>query len=62
MPRPLLNPRVAVPIHWGTLASPRARPADPELPAREFARFARSYVPPAEVRILHPGEHTHLDD
>jgi L-ascorbate metabolism protein UlaG (beta-lactamase superfamily) len=52
----LLRPRIAVPIHWGTLASPRADHKDPERPAREFARLAASHAPGVEVRILRPGE------
>jgi L-ascorbate metabolism protein UlaG (beta-lactamase superfamily) len=51
----LLRPRVAVPIHWGTFASPRASPADPERAARDFARLAAAYAPEVEVRILRPG-------
>jgi L-ascorbate metabolism protein UlaG (beta-lactamase superfamily) len=52
----LLKPRYAVPIHWGTLAGPRAATADPELPAREFARLAD-----VDVRVLRPGESLELD-
>jgi L-ascorbate metabolism protein UlaG (beta-lactamase superfamily) len=62
----MLRPRVAVPIHWGTLASrslasPRARVSDPERPAREFAHYATSYAPEVDVRILRPGERMSLD-
>jgi L-ascorbate metabolism protein UlaG (beta-lactamase superfamily) len=56
----LLRPRVAVPIHWGTLVSPRAPSEDPERPAREFARLAGSHAPDVEVRILRPGERLRL--
>jgi L-ascorbate metabolism protein UlaG (beta-lactamase superfamily) len=52
----LLRPRVAVPIHWGTYASPGRRLSDPEHPAREFARMAASYAPRVEVRIVSPGD------
>jgi L-ascorbate metabolism protein UlaG (beta-lactamase superfamily) len=52
----LLEPRLAVPIHWGTYASPTARVGDPERPAFEFARLTASYAPDVEVRILTPGE------
>ena len=52
----LLEPRVAIPIHWGTYASPGAWwRDDPELPAREFARFAAAHAPSVAVRILSPG-------
>jgi L-ascorbate metabolism protein UlaG (beta-lactamase superfamily) len=56
----IIAPRVAIPIHWGTLARPRpaSRPADPEAPAREFeARVAR-IAPSVAVRVLAPGEST----
>ena len=52
----LLEPRVAVPIHWGTLASPRVWwRQDPGLPAREFERLAALHAPAVAVRILAPG-------
>ena len=52
----LLQPRVAVPIHWGTLASPRVWwRHDPALPAREFERRAALHAPGVRVRILAPG-------
>jgi L-ascorbate metabolism protein UlaG (beta-lactamase superfamily) len=56
----LLRPRIAVPIHWGTLAPPGGRPADPEAPAREFERQAACRAPEVDVRILSPGERLHL--
>lgn len=52
----LLRPRVAVPIHWGTYATPRGKAEDPEHPAREFARRTASHAPGVEVRILRPGD------
>jgi L-ascorbate metabolism protein UlaG (beta-lactamase superfamily) len=53
----LLRPRVAVPIHWGTFASPRAWwRDDPELPVREFVRYAAIHAPEVEVTVLAPGE------
>jgi L-ascorbate metabolism protein UlaG (beta-lactamase superfamily) len=52
----LLRPRVAIPIHWGTYASPGARLEDPERPAREFGRLTTSHAPDVDVRILRPGE------
>jgi L-ascorbate metabolism protein UlaG (beta-lactamase superfamily) len=52
----LLAPRVAVPIHWGTLASPRVWwRHDPGLPAREFERLVGVHAPGVAVRILAPG-------
>jgi L-ascorbate metabolism protein UlaG (beta-lactamase superfamily) len=49
----LLQPRVAVPIHWGTLA-PIGRVPDAE-PPHEFARLVEKVAPDVEVRILQPG-------
>jgi len=53
----LLRPRVAVPIHWGTLASPRVWwRDDPGMPAREFERLVGEHAPAVRVRILAPGQ------
>jgi L-ascorbate metabolism protein UlaG (beta-lactamase superfamily) len=57
----LLSPRVAIPIHWGTLLPMgisgryRARLGDPP---RQFAEHAASLAPAVEVRILEPGQQT----
>ena len=57
----LMKPRVAVPIHWGTLASPRAPwRGDPERPAREFAERVAAATPGVEVRVLRPGDATEV--
>jgi L-ascorbate metabolism protein UlaG (beta-lactamase superfamily) len=57
----LLRPRVVIPIHWGTIASPRAPWLDdPERPAREFAAQVAASAPAVEVRILAPGERTEI--
>ena len=58
----LIAPRVAVPIHWGTLALwPRPlRAKDPERPAREFASLVAQHAPDVEVRVLAPGERTEM--
>jgi L-ascorbate metabolism protein UlaG (beta-lactamase superfamily) len=57
----LLEPRVAVPIHWGTLASPALRrQGDPQAAPREFARLAGELAPAVNVRILQPGETSRL--
>jgi L-ascorbate metabolism protein UlaG (beta-lactamase superfamily) len=50
----LLRPKLAIPIHWGTLAR-IGRIPDPE-PPHEFARFVELAAPGVEVRILEPGE------
>jgi L-ascorbate metabolism protein UlaG (beta-lactamase superfamily) len=53
----LLAPRTAIPIHWGTLASPRAGwTHDPQKPARDFGREVAARAPGVEVRVLQPGE------
>jgi len=53
----LLAPRVAIPIHWGTLAGPRVWwRADPEMPARRFAERLAAHAPAIAPRILAPGE------
>ena len=58
----LIEPTVAIPIHWGTYAIgwPGRRPADPSLPARQFREFAAQQAPGAEVRVLMPGEVTRI--
>lgn len=57
----LIEPRLAVPIHWGTLAPVgmvRRLSALRERPAREFERLAGLVAPGAPVRVLEPGEST----
>jgi L-ascorbate metabolism protein UlaG (beta-lactamase superfamily) len=59
----LLQPRLAVPIHWGTYAGPRVWwRDDPALPAREFARLAARSAPDVDVRILAPGDELSFAD
>jgi L-ascorbate metabolism protein UlaG (beta-lactamase superfamily) len=53
----LLRPRVAIPIHWGSYASPRVWwRSDPGHPAREFERLAAEYAPGVGVSVLAPGQ------
>ena len=47
---------IAIPIHWGTYASPGAWLPDPDRPAREFERLISEGGSGASVHILHPGE------
>lgn len=57
----LLSPRLAVPIHWGTLyplGLARLRPGRLRLPAEEFAACAREIAPQVETRVLSPGKST----
>jgi L-ascorbate metabolism protein UlaG (beta-lactamase superfamily) len=59
----LLRPRIAIPVHWGTLlpigiaARHRARLGDPP---RVFAEHLASLAPSVEVRVLGPGQETML--
>jgi L-ascorbate metabolism protein UlaG (beta-lactamase superfamily) len=59
----LIQPRVAVPIHWGTLALPRPlrRAMDQSRPAREFQVLTARRAPAVEVRVLAPGDRTELE-
>jgi L-ascorbate metabolism protein UlaG (beta-lactamase superfamily) len=59
----LLSPRIAVPIHWGTLyplGLARLRPEPLRLPPRRFAARLRELAPQVEARVLAPGEATSL--
>ena len=50
----LLQPRIAVPIHWGTLTTLRAQASGE--PPLEFERLAAERAPQVDVRVLQPGE------
>lgn len=55
----LLSPRLAIPIHWGTLypfGLARLRPGRLTQPAEEFAAQARRLAPQVATRVLSPGE------
>jgi L-ascorbate metabolism protein UlaG (beta-lactamase superfamily) len=55
----LLAPRIAVPIHWGTLyplGLARLRPEPLRAPPREFATRVGELAPQVEARVLAPGE------
>lgn len=59
----LLSPRIAVPIHWGTLypfGLDRLRPDPLRAPPREFVAQMRALAPQVEARVLAPGEATSL--
>lgn len=61
----LIEPAVAIPIHWGTFSVQRPgrlgrRAADPASPAWEFAALTGRYAPGVDVRVLAPGERTEL--
>lgn len=60
----LLNPRVAVPIHWGTFyprGLHKVRPEPLHDPPQRYAAETARVAPGTEVRILQPGEATALD-
>jgi L-ascorbate metabolism protein UlaG (beta-lactamase superfamily) len=54
----LLEPRLAVPIHWGTLFPRINRDRSDRLtaPPHEFATAAARVAPGVDVRILEPGD------
>ena len=62
----LLQPRVAVPIHWGTYRPlHRGVFSEPPFltdPPTAFEREAERVAPEVEVRILRPGERLTLED
>ena len=53
---PLLRPKVAVPIHWGTYWPMGWGGPGLTQPPQDFARHARELAPEVDVRILAPGE------
>jgi L-ascorbate metabolism protein UlaG (beta-lactamase superfamily) len=55
----LLRPRVAVPIHWGTLHLTRTGPWFSDPPHRFAAHVAR-LAPDVEVRVISPGDSLEL--
>lgn len=58
-----LQPRVAVPIHWGSLRYPGPqawweRVGFMSTPPHTFARHAADLAPETQIRVLQPGEWT----
>jgi L-ascorbate metabolism protein UlaG (beta-lactamase superfamily) len=59
----LLAPRLAIPIHWGTLYPFGLRHLNPGrlyLPPREFVASMRELAPQVRTLVLSPGESTSL--
>lgn len=59
----LLQPAVAVPIHWGTIYPPGLRwirPSFLEFPPLDFVRYAAALAPAVDVLVLAPGERLEL--
>ena len=57
----LIEPKIVVPIHWGTLYPRflhRLRPGPLRAPPLELARWMGELAPQAELRVLSPGEST----
>jgi L-ascorbate metabolism protein UlaG (beta-lactamase superfamily) len=55
----LLRPRIAIPIHWGTLHPRFSRRGEWfSEPAARFAAQVAAVAPEVEVRVLRPGEST----
>jgi L-ascorbate metabolism protein UlaG (beta-lactamase superfamily) len=55
----LLSPRVAIPIHWGTLyplGLARLRPGPLRSPPEQFRAAMQELAPQVEARVLEPGE------
>lgn len=60
----LIQPKMAVPIHWGTYYVPglvRSRPASLKAPAHTFVQAAAINAPAVKVRILPVGGALSLD-
>jgi L-ascorbate metabolism protein UlaG (beta-lactamase superfamily) len=55
----LIEPRLAIPIHWGTYA-PWRPPRGDDAPAKAFAELAATVVPTVDVRVLRPGQSCEL--
>ncbi len=61
-----LQPRIAIPIHWGALRLPGPQALweaveHIQLPPHSFAAHAKSLAPQTEVRVLQPGEWTSIN-
>jgi L-ascorbate metabolism protein UlaG (beta-lactamase superfamily) len=55
----MIRPRVAVPMHWGSIAPVGARRFWPWMlhePAHDFVAHARRLAPDVDIRVLQPGE------
>jgi len=52
----MIRPRVAIPIHWGTMSVIWSRSGDPFGPARAFSRAVARLAPEVEARVLAPGQ------
>jgi L-ascorbate metabolism protein UlaG (beta-lactamase superfamily) len=61
----LLQPSLAIPIHWGTFAARGVRSRDPSFltdPPLQFAEYAALLAPQVRVMILQPGDCVTVED
>lgn len=62
----LLQPRLAIPIHWGTLHPQGLGRLNPRRfltePPHLFARFAAEFSPEVKIHQMLPGESVNLED
>jgi L-ascorbate metabolism protein UlaG (beta-lactamase superfamily) len=56
----LIQPHIAIPIHWGTYA-PWRPPRGKDTSAQTFAEIASRITPAVDVRVLRPGQSCPLD-
>jgi len=59
----MIRPRMAVPMHWGSIGLVGAQRFWPRMfdrPAHDFVVHARRLAPDTDVRVLHPGETARL--
>jgi L-ascorbate metabolism protein UlaG (beta-lactamase superfamily) len=52
----MIRPRVAIPIHWGTMSVVWGRAGNPWAPARAFSRAIARVAPEVEACVLAPGQ------
>lgn len=55
----LLQPSLAIPIHWGTFAARGVRKRDPSFltnPPQQFVQYAAQIAPQVAIKVLRPGE------
>lgn len=61
----LLQPKVAVPIHWGTFFPVGLNWFLPRFladPPHTFSKFAARLASDVNIHVVHPGNHLHLDE
>jgi L-ascorbate metabolism protein UlaG (beta-lactamase superfamily) len=59
----MIRPRMAVPMHWGSIGLVGAQKFWPwmfDRPAHDFVAHAKRLAPDTDVRVLQPGETARL--